>query len=142
MKPSNLAPIYCGLYPQLSEIARKHGYAMAVHGSLGRDFDLICIPWIEKPCEPIDVVKEITDTFAIKTVGQPDMTFHGRERWTVSVSFGECFIDLSFMPRIPAGLFSPEQITRMMRSARENGMDLGDTTASDAVSVDSQKDKE
>jgi hypothetical protein len=101
MKDATLAPIYCGLYPQLAEISRKHGYALAVHGSLARDFDLICIPWIESPSEPADVVKEITSTFAIKTVGKPDTTLHGRERWTVSVSFGECFIDLSFMPRHP-----------------------------------------
>ena len=98
MKPANYAPIYCALYPELAEIARKHGYAMAVHGSLARDFDLICIPWIEKPSEPKAVVEEITKTFAIKTVGEPDTTFHGRERWTVSICFGECFLDLQFMP--------------------------------------------
>lgn len=100
MKPASYAPVYCALYPQLAEIARKHGYAMAVHGSLQRDFDLTCIPWIERPSEPAAVVTEITETFAIRTVGEPDTTFHGRERWTISVAFGECFLDLSFMPRI------------------------------------------
>jgi hypothetical protein len=100
MKAANYAPMYCALYPQLAEIARKHGYAMAVHGTLGRDMDLICIPWLEQPSDPAAVVKEITSTFAIKRVGEPDTTFHGRERWTVSIAFGECFIDLSFMPRI------------------------------------------
>jgi hypothetical protein len=100
MKPSNYAPMYCALYPQLSEVARKHGYAMAVHGSLGRDFDLICIPWIERPGEPQAVVDEITSTFDIRQIGQPDVTHHGRERWTVSIGFGECFLDLQFMPRI------------------------------------------
>jgi hypothetical protein len=102
MKPSVYAPMYCALYPQLSEIARKHGYAMAVHGSLARDFDLICIPWIEGPSEPDAVVTEITETFAISKVGESDTTHHGRERWVVTIGFGECFIDLSFMPRIAA----------------------------------------
>jgi hypothetical protein len=102
MKAANYAPMYCALYPQLAEIARKHGYAMAVHGSLGRDFDLICIPWIEEPNEPSAVVAEITTAFTIRTVGEPDTTHHGRERWTVSIAFGECFIDLSFMPRSAA----------------------------------------
>jgi hypothetical protein len=104
MKPSSYAPMYCVLYPQLSEISRKHGYAMAVHGSLQRDMDLICIPWIDQPSEPQMVVDEIVRTFAIKTVGEPDTTHHGRERWTVSIAFGECFIDLSFMPRIDAAI--------------------------------------
>lgn len=99
MKPANYAPMYCALYPELAEITRKHGYALAIHGSLGRDMDLICVPWVEVPSEPAEVVNEITNTFAIKKVGEPDTTFHGRERWTISVAFGECFIDLSFMPR-------------------------------------------
>lgn len=99
LKPTaSYAPIYCGLYPELATLVREHGYALAVHGSLARDFDLICIPWVEEPSEPSIVVKAITDKFAIKSVGEPDTTFHGRERWTISISFGECFIDLSFMP--------------------------------------------
>lgn len=102
MRDATYAPMYCALYPQLAGIARKHGYALAVHGTLGRDMDLICIPWVEQPSEPAEVVSQITGTFAIKTVGQPDTTVHGRERWTISIGFGECFIDLSFMPRIVA----------------------------------------
>ena len=98
MKDANLAPIYCGLYPGLAEIARKHGYALAIHGSLARDFDLICVPWVERPSEPKDVVDEIVNSFALRTVGEPDTSFHSRERWTISISYGECFIDLSFMP--------------------------------------------
>lgn len=98
MKAANYAPMYCALYPALTAIARKHGYAMAVHGTMSRDMDLICIPWTEQPAEPKEVVAEIIGTFHIKTVGEPDTTLHGRERWTVTVGFGECFIDLSFMP--------------------------------------------
>lgn len=101
MKPSTYAPMYCALYPQLSEIARKHGYAMAVHGSLARDFDLICIPWVESPSKPQAVVDEITSTFAIRQIGEPDTVFHGRQRWTISIGFGECALDLQFMPTLP-----------------------------------------
>jgi hypothetical protein len=103
VKPANYAPVYCALYPDLAEIARKHGYAMAVHGTVGRDFDLICIPWIEAPGTPADVVAEICSTFAIREVGKPDTTHHGRIRHTVSISHGECFLDLQFMPVIAAG---------------------------------------
>lgn len=99
MKPSNFAPIYCGLYPELSELTRQHGWALAVHGSMARDFDLVCIPWTENPSDPSVVVDAITEKFCIKVGPPPDTTFHGRERWTLIVSFGECFLDLSFMPR-------------------------------------------
>ena len=100
MKEANYAPIYCGLYPQLAEITRKHGYALAIHGSLARDFDLICIPWVSEPSEPKLVVKDITSTFSIEQRGDFDIVEHGRERYPLTISFGDCFIDLSFMPRV------------------------------------------
>lgn len=102
MKEANYAPVYLALYPQLAEVARSHGYALAVHGSLCRDMDLICVPWVEQPSEPSEVVAAITGEFSIRQVGEPNTTHHGRERWTISVGFGECSIDLSFMPRLSA----------------------------------------
>jgi len=100
MKPANFAPVYVGMYPPLAEIARKHGYALAVHGSMGRDFDLIAIPWVDGAANPQDVVDSITAEFALKEIGTPDIKEHGRIRYTLRVSFGECFVDLSFMPLI------------------------------------------
>ena len=99
MKEPNYAPMYAVLYPALTKVARSHGYALAVHGTLGRDMDLICVPWVEAPSEPAVVVKDITKKFHIRKIGEPDTTYHGRQRWTISVGFGECFLDLSFMPR-------------------------------------------
>lgn len=100
MKDPTYAPMYCALYPKLATIARSHGYALAVHGTLARDMDLICIPWVAQPSPPQTVVDQITREFHIREVGAPDTTVHGRERFTITVGFGECFIDLSFMPRI------------------------------------------
>lgn len=100
MKPANFAPVYACLYPQLAEIARNHGYALATHGSMARDFDLVCIPWIEKPSEPQSVVDEIVSTFAVRQVDAPEVKLHSRLVYTIAVKFGECFIDLSFMPAV------------------------------------------
>lgn len=98
MKPANFAPVYACLYPLLADIARKHGYALATHGSMARDFDLVCIPWVEKPSKPLTVVDEIISTFSMRQVGDPDVAEHFRIRYTLAVKFGECFIDLSFTP--------------------------------------------
>lgn len=98
MKPANHGPIYVAMYPELAEIARAHGYALAIHGSLARDFDLICIPWSEAPSTPDDVVADMGRHFAFSPQG-PEKKNHGRIAYAISVSFGECFIDLSFMPR-------------------------------------------
>lgn len=102
MKPATYAPMYCALYPQLAEIARKHGYALAIHGSLGRDMDLICVPWADEPAEPSAVVDEITGTFAIVKIGELTPKKHGRVCQTISIGFGDCFLDLSFMPMLAA----------------------------------------
>lgn len=103
MKPANLAPVYCSLYPELAEIARKHGYAMAIHGTMARDFDLICIPWTDNPSAPQVVVDELTSTFAMNDVTSPSIKPHGRMVYSISFGFGEFFADLSFMP-IVAGI--------------------------------------
>lgn len=101
MRDPTYAPMYCALYPELAKIARKHGYALAVHGTLGRDMDLICVPWAELVSAPLDVVNEIVSTFWITRVGEPEKKHHGREAWTISIGHGECAIDLSFLPARP-----------------------------------------
>jgi len=88
------------MYSDLAEIARRHGYALAVHGSLARDFDSICVPWTEKVSCPSTVVVSMESEFAVKRIGLPSLKQHGREVWTLSIGFGECFFDLSFMPQI------------------------------------------
>lgn len=98
MKPANFAPVYACLYPEFAEIARTHGYALAVHGSLARDFDLICIPWVDSPAKPQDVVDALCKEFTIKQIGDVEAKKHGRIAYTMSLSFGECRLDLSFMP--------------------------------------------
>lgn len=98
MKPANFAPAYMCLYPQLAEIARSHGYAFAVHGSCARDFDVVCVPWADEPSEPQAVVDEIVKTFAMRQIGEPEVKNHNRLCYTIVILFGECFVDLSFMP--------------------------------------------
>lgn len=98
VKP-NYAPVYAAaLYPQLARIFVDNGYALAVHGSLARDFDLIAVPWVASPSRPSKVLKEITTTFWIRVIGKPTKKKHGRVAHTISVGHGNCAIDLSFLP--------------------------------------------
>ena len=46
MKPANHAPAFALLYRGLCDIARHHGYALVIHGTLISDFDLIAVPWV------------------------------------------------------------------------------------------------
>lgn len=87
------------MYPGLARIFIDNGYALAVHGSLARDLDLIAIPWIENPSTIDTVLEEVTSTYALKVIGEPEKRPNGRLAYTISVGFGDCAVDLSFMPR-------------------------------------------
>lgn len=97
--PANYAPVYAAIYPELAEVFRKHGYALAIHGSLRRDFDLIAVPWIVGVSTPFQVVKEVESEFAIKRVGSVVEREHGRLVVSLSIGHGECAVDLSFTPK-------------------------------------------
>lgn len=97
--PPSYAPVYAAIYPELAEIARQHGYALAIHGSLTRDFDLIAVPWVDKPSGAFRLVNAIESEFAIKRVGRVNLREHGRLVVSLSIGHGECAIDLSFTPR-------------------------------------------
>ncbi len=102
MQAANNAPIYAAcLYPELSEFMRTKGWALAVHGSLARDFDLVAIPWHPDPVPPALCVEGICHYWAFRSVGEPETRLHGRLIYTIALKFGECFLDLSFMPTTP-----------------------------------------
>lgn len=109
-KPSpRPAASYALLYPMLCEIARPLGYALALHGSMNRDMDLIAVPWIEeaeKPERLVDAIKERIDGYTGWDNHPGKLRPHGRRGWLiwfkgVDLPFGGgACIDLSIMPRI------------------------------------------
>lgn len=95
----NYAPVYAAaLYPELARIFQKHGYALAVHGSLRKDLDLIAVPWAEKVSLPDEIFQEISEKYVFRIIGEPTRKPHGRVAYWFSIGFGECAIDLSFFP--------------------------------------------
>lgn len=104
MKPANWGPFYAaGLYPRLAEHFRSHGYALAVHGSVGRDFDLIAVPWVENAADPQVVIDTLAPLVAAKFSRHclPDAKPHGRVAYCMALSFESCALDISFTPRLP-----------------------------------------
>lgn len=97
--PPSFAPLYAGaLYPEMAVLFQQHGYALAVHGSLQRDLDLIAIPWVESPSAPEVVLEAIGKEWKIQGVHGPTKKLHGRTAYSVLIAFGSFFVDLSFMP--------------------------------------------
>lgn len=106
----SLVCIYAQILPRIREAAKELGYAVAIHGTLTRDLDLLAVPWIEEAAEPVALVKRIADAVGGYIIGDrtdelgyisdhPTDQPHGRMSWNICWG-GKVFIDLSVMPRI------------------------------------------
>ena len=51
MKEPTRAPAYACMYHGLCDTARKHGYALAIHGTMTTDLDLVAIPWTDEAAD-------------------------------------------------------------------------------------------
>jgi hypothetical protein len=101
--------IYAQLLPRIRTAGKELGYAIAVHGSMQRDLDLVAIPWVENAASAERLVAFIADEvrgFVIGdismhgTLDTPTRQPHGRQSWNICWG-GKAFIDLSVMPRCP-----------------------------------------
>lgn len=122
-----LAPFYANLIPRLVQIGREHGYAMAIHGSMTTDLDIVAIPWIDEAAKAEDLIEavrvavdgHIPDTndpvikeqFAEHFKNPADRP-HGRKAWSMYLHPEHIgpYLDISVMPRTaPAPDAEPRQ---------------------------------
>jgi len=61
MKDPTRGPVFACLYPGLCDIARRNGYALAIHGSVVSDLDLIAIPWTDAACGSVELKDALMD---------------------------------------------------------------------------------
>lgn len=123
MKAANSAPVFACLYPGLCDVARAHGYALAVHGSVATDLDLIAIPWTDEAVSadevkdalmahigacgysdllrrdglPEDQVQQIMARKESRLLDGSEVKPHGRRSWNLYMGAG-MKVDLSVMP--------------------------------------------
>lgn len=106
---------FLALLPVIRESARKLGYAVGLHGSLARDFDLIAAPWTPDAADPDDLAEAIKDAAGcirwrvfrghgqLSRKNQDDKP-HGRLTyafdWDKRNYENRGYIDLSVMPRM------------------------------------------
>lgn len=102
-KPPRVLPsYYAHLYAMMVPVARDYGYALALHGSLARDLDVVAVPWRENPASRLELAKALTEAVGGFEASEftPGVRPHGRLCWTIHLGGGP-FIDLSVMPPIP-----------------------------------------
>ena len=95
--------MYAMLWPAIVEVADAHGYAVALHGSLDRDMDVLAAPWTEDAADVDTLVEAIAarlGLFGVGHKGNRELRPHGRLGWSLTMT-GGAYIDLSVMPRRP-----------------------------------------
>lgn len=70
MRNATMAPAYVMLYRGMAEICRRCGYALAVHGSMSTDLDVIAVPWVEGPLSEAALIAELS-SYLRRLDGQP-----------------------------------------------------------------------
>jgi hypothetical protein len=105
----NPAPYYANLLPELRLAAQSCGYALAVHGTMARDLDLIAAPWDDKCTSDKELAEciskaangHILPTKTLKdgtSAANPTNKGHGRVAWTIRLD-DRHYIDLSVAPK-------------------------------------------
>lgn len=106
----SLVCIYSQILPKIRAAGREMGYAIAIHGSMARDLDLLAVPWVEDARPAEELVAFIAEAVSGYVIGDvesrggvdtPTVQPHGRRSWNICWG-GNAFVDLSVMPLIPA----------------------------------------
>lgn len=93
----------CGVLYVIKFHAKRAGYAVAVHGSLARDLDLVAVPWAETAVAPEELVRRLMEAIGGEyTLGQqnPAIKPHGRLAYAINLHPTGMYVDLSVMPPV------------------------------------------
>jgi hypothetical protein len=109
------ALVYASVLPGLQEVAHRCGYALAIHGTMTRDFDIIAVPWTVEAVPAVDLIERIrvlvSATDGTAHVHGPGVHPHGRQAWTITLGCGY-YLDIS-VPRSLAVLSETELVSRI-----------------------------
>lgn len=96
--------MYVNYFGLLQKLANDHGYILCVHGSVVRDFDLICVPFhfVVKPHQ--DLLNAIKKAIGFEKSSEKRFDIvghepHGRTCYTIECGGGG-YLDISFTPSI------------------------------------------
>ncbi len=97
---ANLRPaMYSHRIHELQAIAKANGYAIAIHGSMQRDLDVVAIPWVKNARTPKHLVKELCERMGLTSTKEATEKPHGRLAYTLMLRHAG-FVDLSIMPKL------------------------------------------
>lgn len=90
------ASFYAAMWDDLRQAALDKGWALALHGSLASDMDIMAMPWIETPATAVEMIEALKRCF----VGCDDITVKEERTWnnrrvfTLSI-WGDFYLDVN-----------------------------------------------
>lgn len=113
-----IAPWYSIAYTKLDRIAWRHGYALALHGSMSRDLDLIAVPWMDDASSPSELIKAFRNFVVSKTgvnlkIEKPVKKPHRRLAYSIPIGYDGHYLDVSIMPRSNTACSRPAKQRQM-----------------------------
>jgi hypothetical protein len=100
--PKWMPAMYVAYFGILQELANHHGYALCVHGSVIRDFDLIAVPFDVEVRPHEDLLLAIRKAIGLEESSNKIFDIvghepHGRTCYTIECG-GDGYFDISFTP--------------------------------------------
>lgn len=90
------AVFYAAMWEDFRKAALDCGWALALHGSLANDMDIMAMPWTENAVHPLEMILEIKkcfDTPKLITVTETDMP-NNRMVYTLSI-WSDFYLDIN-----------------------------------------------
>lgn len=79
------------------KVAREHGYAVGLHGSMKRDCDLVAVPWVEAYATPQVLIDALCESLDATEVGPREPKPNGRIAVNLQINGWFRIIDLSIL---------------------------------------------
>lgn len=94
------APMYAMMFLALRRTCFDHGYALALHGTMGRDCDMVAIPWTEEASHEDSLVLALIKNHGLLEGSRENTDKpHGRRAY-IFINYGQAgYLDFCIMPR-------------------------------------------
>lgn len=109
-KPVKIKPVFLTtILPDIYQLGLKCGYNIIPYGSFNKDFDLLCIPWVNNPSEHSTLLDKISDYLGINKENYNfEIKPGGRYSYSLIINYGFnglgqltediWYLDISFTP--------------------------------------------
>lgn len=95
------AAFYAAMWDDIRQCAMDCGWAVALHGSMAADMDIMAMPWVQEACSFERLVKEIVKLFCGNHLAENyrisyGTKAHGRVVATIPI-WADFYLDISTM---------------------------------------------